>query len=568
MSLISRLSIGVTFGLLLSLSTPFIVPAISHSGGFATAQAQTQSTTFKDVPDDYWAQDYIVGLAKLNITSGFGDGTFRPDESVTRAQFAAILRKAFLQSQSTTAQPFTDVPSKYWATDAIYAARSAGFLSGYPGNRFAPNNPITREEALISLVRGLKYEEGDPTALSLYRDVDRISSYGALQGVLAAARADLIINYPDVNEIAPDRPASRADVAVFVYQALVKAGRAEALAASGIGPWRSDPLVVLPVLDSHQISLSRTGQQLATVADGSNSFQVWNAQTGQLIKEIPAFDQTFFSSTVISHDGKRVAAVSINQSTDAATLSMWTVTTGELLWQTSLDTLQPPGYWPVQVVFTPDDSEVASQLVASTPASRNANNQLRFYQAATGEVVQSSDTAIANDAVINKIVFSPNGQLFASARRDVVDVWQRNGKNQFELLKTLPVPEDASRLPSIVFADNNTLNVLNVTDDVRFDGQLDTWNVQTDSQPNRIEPIEAESSDTISSLSPDGKYYFVRSVLTGSRMYNLQTRSKQTPPGGGGYYYTAAAFSEDGNYFAIASEQGIFVSAQETTSNL
>jgi len=98
MSLTSRLGIGLTFGLLLGLSTPFVIPAISHNSGFATAQAQTQPTVFSDVPNNYWAHDYIAGLARLNIISGFGDGTFHPNESVTRAQFAAILRKAFLQS--------------------------------------------------------------------------------------------------------------------------------------------------------------------------------------------------------------------------------------------------------------------------------------------------------------------------------------------------------------------------------------------------------------------------------------------------------------------------------------
>ncbi len=150
MSLTSRLGIGLTIGLL-GISTPLIIPAISHNSSFATAQAQTKLTAFLDIPTNYWAQDYIAGLTKLNIISGFGDRTFRPNEPVTCAQFAAILRKAFLQSQPTTAKPFTDVPSKYRATDAIYAARSAGFLSGYSGNRFAPNELINRRDVLVSL---------------------------------------------------------------------------------------------------------------------------------------------------------------------------------------------------------------------------------------------------------------------------------------------------------------------------------------------------------------------------------------------------------------------------------
>ncbi len=81
MSLTSRLSIGVTFGLLLGLSTPFIIPTLSHNASFATAQAQTQSPSpqsvspqfpsFRDVPTTYWAYDYIEGLAKLKIIKGY-----------------------------------------------------------------------------------------------------------------------------------------------------------------------------------------------------------------------------------------------------------------------------------------------------------------------------------------------------------------------------------------------------------------------------------------------------------------------------------------------------------------
>ncbi len=579
MSLTSRFGIGLIFGLLFGLSTPLIIPEISHNSGFATAQAQTQPTVFSDVPANYWAHDYIAGLAKLNIISGFGDGTFHPNESVTRAQFAAILRKAFLQSQPTTAQSFTDVPVNYWATDAIYAARSAGFLSGYPGNRFAPNNFITRENALISLANGLKYAEGSPDALSAYRDVDSISNY-ALPGVRAAAQANLVVNYPNIDQISPYRPASRADVAAFVYQALVKAGRAEPLAASAIDRWQTQPLVTLPA-QSEQMSFSQTGQQLATIAINRNSFQIWNIQTGQLIKEITASDQTRFSSIAISHDGKRVATISDNLSTNATRLSVWTAATGEQLWQTSLDTPQQPDYplpfggHLVQVAFAPNDSEVVAQLVVSTPAGRAANNQLRFYQAATGEAIQSLDAAmaepllrsIANGTRIDKIAFSPDGQFFASAQQGIVDVWRRNGNNRFEFLRTLPAPEGFSGFLDMVFTNSGTLNTSTLTGQTPFaTARLDVWNIQTDEQPSRTDYTDWDRTDVLTRLSPDGKYYFVRGDVAGSRLNNVQTGGQQNPRSG--YHDTVAAFSGDGNYLAIANEQNISIFTKTTNSNI
>ncbi len=122
MSLTSRFGYSLLLGLLLGLITPAIIPTVFHSGA-AIAQAQSQSTTFSDVPASYWAYDYIQGLAKLNVVSGFPDGKSHPEEPVTRAQFAVVLRQAFLKSQSPSAQLFSDVRSNYWAADAMQPDR-------------------------------------------------------------------------------------------------------------------------------------------------------------------------------------------------------------------------------------------------------------------------------------------------------------------------------------------------------------------------------------------------------------------------------------------------------------
>ncbi len=76
MPLISRLGFSLTCSLLAGLSTPFIAPAISPGTGYANAQAP--SASFSDVSADYWAIEYIEGLAQLNVISGFSDGTFKP----------------------------------------------------------------------------------------------------------------------------------------------------------------------------------------------------------------------------------------------------------------------------------------------------------------------------------------------------------------------------------------------------------------------------------------------------------------------------------------------------------
>ena len=120
----------------------------------------TGTLPFPDVDSNHWASDYIQTLANLQIISGFPDGSFRPDAPVTRAQFAAILRNAFpTDLDLRNVKPFSDVAPSYWATSAISTTRATGFLSGYPGNRFRPEQNIPRVQALVALANGLNYSE-------------------------------------------------------------------------------------------------------------------------------------------------------------------------------------------------------------------------------------------------------------------------------------------------------------------------------------------------------------------------------------------------------------------------
>ncbi|MEL6899578.1 MAG: S-layer homology domain-containing protein, partial [Cyanobacteria bacterium J06606_4] len=145
---------------------------------------------FKDVPATHWAKDYIETLGNMEILSGFPDGTFLPDEPVTRAQFATIVNKAFLSASSSEGSPeasqaFADVPADHWALDAINATRTSAFLFGYPGNLFRPEQNISRVQTLVSLVNGLNYTGGSIEALPYYKDAKDIPDYAKAEAVAA-----------------------------------------------------------------------------------------------------------------------------------------------------------------------------------------------------------------------------------------------------------------------------------------------------------------------------------------------------------------------------------------------
>ena len=171
-----------------------------------------------------WAQPYIEALASQKIIAGFPDGNFRPDEPVTRAQFATIVSKAFAPQSQRQAVNFKDVSPKFWANQAIQTAYRGGFVAGYPGGLFQPEQAIPRVQALVSLANGLKLSANNPKAISVYTDAAQIPEY-ATGAVAAATQRQLVVNYPTPSQLNPNREASRAEIAAFVYQALVNSGR-------------------------------------------------------------------------------------------------------------------------------------------------------------------------------------------------------------------------------------------------------------------------------------------------------------------------------------------------------
>ncbi len=180
----SGTAVLVALGLVTGTVAPIVAPA--------PASAQS---TFPDVPSNYWAAPFIQELAARKIIVGFAeDGTFRPEELVTRAQFAAMIRKAFNRPPIRNPIKFKDVPASYWGAAAIEEAYTTGFMAGYPGNLFRPNENIPRAQILVSLASGLNFANTAPVnqVLLAYSDKADIPVY-ARPGLLRVQNDKLLL---------------------------------------------------------------------------------------------------------------------------------------------------------------------------------------------------------------------------------------------------------------------------------------------------------------------------------------------------------------------------------------
>ena len=118
------------------------------------AADQTYSNTFSDVAKSHWAANYIGYMQQFGIITGYADGSFRPDASVTRAEFAAIASRFEALTEGT--KSFSDVPGSHWAAKYINFAATRGWVNGYADGTFRPNNSITRAEVAAVTCRLLE----------------------------------------------------------------------------------------------------------------------------------------------------------------------------------------------------------------------------------------------------------------------------------------------------------------------------------------------------------------------------------------------------------------------------
>lgn len=196
-------------------------------------EVATAKPNFADLSDRHWASEHINALIQKGWLSGFRDGTFRPDEPMTRAQFAVLLVGAFDPPPKRPAISFRDVPSSFWGADVIQQAYRAEFISGFPDLTFDPNFPLTKLQALLAIVSGLDLQRLSPpnlASLERYDDQNDIPRY-AKEAIASATQLSLVFNHPIVSELRPNRTATRAETSAMVYQALVIKDRMPALSS-------------------------------------------------------------------------------------------------------------------------------------------------------------------------------------------------------------------------------------------------------------------------------------------------------------------------------------------------
>ena len=168
-----------------------------------------------DLPNNHWAASTINGYISRGIMSGYPDGTFRPEASVTRAEFVKMVNSVFGYNTPASIS-FGDVKSSYWGYNEIAKGVMAGYVNGDENGNFNPDAPLTREEAasIICRIKGLAPNQ---SAISNYIDSGRIATW-AKPYVGAATQAGYMTGSGD-GRFNPNKALTRAEAAAVLAKA-------------------------------------------------------------------------------------------------------------------------------------------------------------------------------------------------------------------------------------------------------------------------------------------------------------------------------------------------------------
>lgn len=181
--------------------------------------------TFGDLTN-HWSRADVEALAARYVVTGDPSGTFRPNGSVTRAEFVKLVLPLLSggSGPGLAAERFADVPADAWYAEAVATASAAGIVQG-AGGKFRPNDPITREEMAVMLHRalGIVTDDLDPEKLlEAYSDGAKASGWARLQ-VAYAVNSGLLKG--SGGKLIPRAKATRAEAATVVLRALESMGR-------------------------------------------------------------------------------------------------------------------------------------------------------------------------------------------------------------------------------------------------------------------------------------------------------------------------------------------------------
>lgn len=205
-----------------------LVPAILAAALVLALAATPTLAGFRDTAG-HWAERGVARLVARGVVNGYADGTFKPENGVTRAEFSKLIIVALgkageLPALQGVPSSFTDVPNWHWAKGYLELAYELGLIEGDAQGRIYPDRALTRLQTTIMIMRALGYRHPftDPAPAN-YKDLGGLSA-DERSYIGIASKIGIVTGFPD-GTFRPQDPVTRAQASVLINRLLDRLGQ-------------------------------------------------------------------------------------------------------------------------------------------------------------------------------------------------------------------------------------------------------------------------------------------------------------------------------------------------------
>lgn len=176
--------------------------------------------TFEDVEANHWAKSSIERWKNDGVINGYDDNTYKPSNSITRAEFIAMIERIFVPTAKADLSKYSDVDKNAWYYDSLAKAVKMGIINGRSETELAPTDLITRQEAMTIIYRLLAIKDGRTISLNSYTDANTVADW-AKEAAAYMTRMGFVNGYED-GTLNPTGYITRAETAKVLDRTFTK----------------------------------------------------------------------------------------------------------------------------------------------------------------------------------------------------------------------------------------------------------------------------------------------------------------------------------------------------------
>ncbi len=525
---------------------------------------------------NHWAENCLKELGYSGLFNGYPDGKFKPDNLMTRAEFAAALKRAFPDTPSKRkAINFSDVSSSFWGFEAIRWAYERRFLSGYPSGVFKPQENIPRVQALVALASGLNLSANPQLINSLsqlFEDFAEIPNY-ANSGVAATLEQRIIVRDPNrsLKKLTPNQPATRAETAVFIAQSRLQPGQIDRVDSFLIteplispdfppaNPWKNNKFARKLSQSATAIKWSYNEQVLGSYQP-QTGITLWDVKTGNSLETIAEENNQIYLSFALNNTAEVIAFYVYD--TEKKELSSKLLNRTSKVIQT-FEKIQFLDYFVLDENFLTliefsQNGEILATFAGSIDPQNSDYGDIQLWNIQQGKTIQT----LTISPRLSQLVFSHDNQKFATYNtQGEVKVWNISTG---ELLYTLNEEKTVDNITFSIDSQFLLSVVLDFTGGFPISTNVRVWDMSTAMLRFNFDlPVDRTSENR--TLSGDGRTYYGSGPFVGANFFyvgNNDTFDLVFPPNISPltiYNAKQSLFSPQGNLFAMATSEGVFI---------